>query len=66
MHAPLLVARDAASASEELQRRLAAMDPPVRHHSIHLIVRGLSLENEARARALARCLVRTGRSLQSE
>lgn len=63
--APLLVDPDAASAAENLQRRLAAMDPPVRHHSIHLIVRGLSLDDEARARALARCLVRTGRSLQS-
>ncbi|WP_328895348.1 hypothetical protein [Streptomyces sp. NBC_00236] len=62
---PLLVDPDAASAAETLQRRLAAMDPAVRHRSIHLIVRGLSLENEARARALARCLVRTGRSAES-
>ncbi|TXS41981.1 hypothetical protein EAO72_15720 [Streptomyces sp. or43] len=61
----LLVEPDASAAAEELQRRLAAMDPPVRHHSIHLIVSGLSLENEARARALARCLVRTGRSVRS-
>ncbi|MGW0938333.1 hypothetical protein [Streptomyces sp. NPDC002666] len=65
MLTPLLVDPDAASAAEELQRRLSAMDPPVRHRSIHLVVRGLPLENEARARALARCLVRTGRSLQS-
>lgn len=65
MLTPLLVDPDAASAAEALQRRLAAMDPPVRHHSIHLIVSGLPLENEARARALARCLVRTGRSVQS-
>ncbi|MFE9853754.1 hypothetical protein [Streptomyces sp. NPDC005780] len=65
MLTPLLVELDAASAAEELQRRLSAMDPPVRHRNIHLLVRGLSLENEARARALARCLVRTGRSVQS-
>ncbi|MFI7366436.1 hypothetical protein ACIBO4_30255 [Streptomyces sp. NPDC050149] len=65
MLTPLLVDPDASSAAEELQRRLSAMDPPVRHRSIHLVVRGLPLENEARARALARCLLRTGRSVQS-
>lgn len=59
---PLLVDPDAASAAEELHLRVSLMDPPVRHRSIHRVVRGLPLENEARARALARCLVRTGRS----
>ncbi|WNI23419.1 hypothetical protein [Streptomyces sp. ITFR-16] len=57
---PLLVAADAAGAAEDVHRGLAAMDPPVRPAQIPRIVHGLPLENEARARALARCLVRTG------
>ncbi|WP_405898994.1 hypothetical protein OG242_17125 [Streptomyces sp. NBC_00727] len=57
---PLLVAPDAVEAAEEAHRRLAAMDPPVRHRTLRLLVAGLLVENEERARAPARVLVRTG------
>ncbi|WP_240799426.1 hypothetical protein [Streptomyces sp. A0958] len=57
---PPLIAQDAAEAAYEAGRRLDAMDPPLRHRCVHLFVRALPLENDARARALARCLVRTG------
>ncbi|WP_345116043.1 hypothetical protein [Streptomyces drozdowiczii] len=59
---PLLVAPDAVEAAEEVHRRLAALDPPVRHRTLCLLVAGLPVENEERARALARVLVRTGYS----
>ncbi|MFE6767303.1 hypothetical protein [Streptomyces sp. NPDC057689] len=59
---PLLVAPDAVEAAEEVHRRLAALDPPVRHRTLRLLVAGLPVENEERARALARVLVRTGYS----
>lgn len=62
---PLLIAPDAAEAAAEAGRRLDAMDPPVRHRYVHVFVQVLPLENEARARALARCLVRTGVSCLS-
>ncbi|WP_406094384.1 hypothetical protein [Streptomyces sp. NBC_01013] len=61
----LLTDPDTVSAADTLQLRLAAMDPPVRHRNVHLLVRGLPLEHEARARAFARCLVRTGHSRQA-
>ena len=57
---PLLVAPDPVEAAEEAHRRLAALDPPVRHRTLRLLVAGLPVENEERARALARALVRTG------
>ncbi|NED12293.1 hypothetical protein G3I33_12395 [Streptomyces sp. SID9124] len=57
---PLLVAPDAVEAAEEVHRRLAALDPPVRHRTLRLLVAGLPVENEERARAVARVLVRTG------
>ncbi|MEW2128438.1 hypothetical protein AB0891_32500 [Streptomyces sp. NPDC007259] len=62
---PLLVAPDAVEAAEEVHRRLAAMDPPVRHRTLRLLVAGLPVENEERARALARVLVRTGTGYQA-
>lgn len=43
-----------------MHRRLDALDPPVRHRTLRLLVAGMPVENEERARALARVLVRTG------
>ncbi|WP_328901338.1 hypothetical protein OHR86_16710 [Streptomyces sp. NBC_00441] len=57
---PLLVAPDPVEAAEEVHRRLDALDPPVRHRTLRLLVAGMPVENEERARALARVLVRTG------
>ncbi|WP_242441977.1 hypothetical protein [Streptomyces sp. CB02460] len=57
---PLLVAPDPVEAAEEAHRRLDALDPPVRHRTLRLLVAGMPVENEERARALARVLVRTG------
>ncbi|MFJ7628460.1 hypothetical protein ACIQZN_18400 [Streptomyces sp. NPDC097595] len=59
---PLLVAPDPVEAAEEAHRRLDALDPPVRHRTLRLLVAGMPVENEERARALARVLVRTGTS----
>ncbi|MGW2471452.1 hypothetical protein [Streptomyces sp. NPDC001665] len=59
---PLLVAPDPVEAAEEVHRRLDALDPPVRHRTLRLLVAGLPVENEERARVLARVLVRTGTS----
>lgn len=57
---PLLAAPDPVEAAEEVHRRLDALDPPVRHRTLRLLVAGIPVENEERARALARTLVRTG------
>lgn len=57
---PLLAAPDPVEAAEEVHRRLDALDPPVRHRTLRLLVAGMPVENEERARALARVLVRTG------
>ncbi|WP_330239888.1 hypothetical protein [Streptomyces sp. NBC_00525] len=57
---PLLVAPDAVEAAREAHRRLAALDPPLRYRSVRLVLAGLPVEDEERARALARVLVRTG------
>ncbi|MGQ4485303.1 hypothetical protein ACN6LM_000282 [Streptomyces sp. SAS_281] len=59
---PLLVAPDPVEAAEEVHRRLDALDPPVRHRTLRLLIAGVPVENEERARALARTLVRTGTS----
>ncbi|OKJ78818.1 hypothetical protein AMK30_06995 [Streptomyces sp. CB02460] len=56
----MLVAPDPVEAAEEAHRRLDALDPPVRHRTLRLLVAGMPVENEERARALARVLVRTG------
>ncbi|WP_406285700.1 hypothetical protein [Streptomyces sp. NBC_00209] len=56
----MLVAPDPVEAAEEVHRRLDALDPPVRHRTLRLLVAGMPVENEERARALARVLVRTG------
>ncbi|MFF7341720.1 hypothetical protein ACFZAT_30945 [Streptomyces sp. NPDC008163] len=57
---PLLAAPDPVDAAEEVHRRLDSLDPPVRHRTLRLLVAGMPVENEERARALARVLVRTG------
>ncbi|MEU2247366.1 hypothetical protein [Streptomyces sp. NPDC019224] len=57
---PLLVAPDAVEAAAEVHRRLAALDPPVRHRTLRILITALPVENQERARALARVLVRTG------
>ncbi|WP_330312949.1 hypothetical protein OHS17_17755 [Streptomyces sp. NBC_00523] len=56
----MLAAPDPVEAAEEVHRRLDALDPPVRHRTLRLLVAGMPVENEERARALARVLVRTG------
>ncbi|PZT75601.1 hypothetical protein [Streptomyces sp. AC1-42W] len=43
-----------------VSRRLAALDPPLRYRSVRLVLAGLPVEDEERARALARVLVCTG------
>ncbi|NEC69275.1 hypothetical protein G3I41_32535 [Streptomyces sp. SID9727] len=58
----MLVAPDPVEAAEEVHRRLDALDPPVRHRTVRLLLTGVPVENEERARALARTLVRAGTS----
>ncbi|MEU2025045.1 hypothetical protein ABZ565_23305 [Streptomyces sp. NPDC016469] len=57
---PLLAAPDPVEAAVVVHRSLDALDPPVRHRTLRLLVAGMPVENEGRARALARVLVRTG------
>ncbi|MEU1369051.1 hypothetical protein ABZ454_23340 [Streptomyces sp. NPDC005803] len=59
---PLLVAPDAVRAAAETELRLATMEPALRSNQLLSAVRGVALEDEDRARALARCLTRTGSS----
>ncbi|MER5279654.1 hypothetical protein ABT025_28515 [Streptomyces sp. NPDC002809] len=58
----LLVDPDAVRAAAEAERRLAAMEPAVRDNQLLFAVRDVVLEDERRARALGRCLTRTGSS----
>ncbi|MCM2412725.1 hypothetical protein [Streptomyces sp. RKAG290] len=62
---PLLVAPDAAGAAATFELRLSELASPVRPHHIRLVVKGLVLEHEDRALALARCLTRTGTSAEA-
>ncbi|MFF1921361.1 hypothetical protein ACFVW8_12410 [Streptomyces sp. NPDC058221] len=57
---PLLLAPDAARAAEQLQRQLSELTPPIRVPHIHRLVGELVLDDEQRARALARSLTRAG------
>lgn len=59
---PLLVDPDAVRAAAEVELRFAALQPAVRNHQILWAVRDVVLEDEERARALGRCLARTGSS----
>ncbi len=59
---PLLVAPDAVLAAAEAELRIAAMEPAVRDGHVLSAVRDVVLEDENRARALGRCLARTGSS----
>ncbi|WP_405937926.1 hypothetical protein OG338_15770 [Streptomyces sp. NBC_00726] len=56
----MLASPDPVAAAEEVHRRLDALDPPGRHRPLRLLVAGVPVENEDRARAVARVLVRTG------
>ncbi|WP_329306597.1 hypothetical protein OG322_16705 [Streptomyces sp. NBC_01260] len=57
---PLLLAPDPVRAAERLQRQLSELTEAVRPGHIHRVVAELVLEDQARARALARCLTRAG------
>lgn len=59
---PLLADPDAVRAAAGVERRFAALQPAVRDHQILWAVRDVVLEDEERARALGRCLARTGSS----
>ncbi|TRV72907.1 hypothetical protein FKN01_28830 [Streptomyces sp. 130] len=58
----MLAAPDPVEAAEEVHRRLEALDPPVRHRTLRLLITGLPVADGERALALARVLVRTGTS----
>ncbi|MBO0918475.1 hypothetical protein [Streptomyces laculatispora] len=57
---PLLLAPDPVRAAERLQRQLSVLTQAVRPGHIQRVVGELVLEDQARARALARCLTRAG------
>ncbi|WLQ41758.1 hypothetical protein P8A22_18255 [Streptomyces laculatispora] len=57
---PLLLAPDPVRAAERLQRQLSELTQAVRSGHIRRVVSESVLEDQARARALARCLTRAG------